>query len=116
MATTVYTVEEIELQNGKTYSFKPLNIKLLRKFMGKFTNLEPVESEDESLDQMLELASICMESVDEELAADTEALEEALDNPTIYKIIEICAGVKLNDPNLIAAAVQAMAAQEAGQN
>lgn len=116
MATTVYTVESIELQNGKTYEFRPLNLKLLRKFMNKFTNLEPVETEDESIDQMLDLASICMESVDKELAEDKDALEEALDNPTIYKIIEICAQIKLNDPNLIAAAAQAMAAQGAGQN
>jgi len=119
LATTVYTVEDIELQNGKTYSFKPLNLKLLRKFMDKFTNLPPVETEDESIDQMLELAKICVESVDKELAADTDALEEALDNPTIYKIIEICAQIKLNDPNLIAAAAQAMMNQDqaaAGKN
>jgi hypothetical protein len=113
LATTVYTVEEITLQNGETYGFKPLNIKLLRRFMAKFTNLEPVETEDESISQMLELAAICVESVNEELATDLDKLEEALDNPTIFKIIEVCAGIKLNDPNLIAAAVTAM---EAGQN
>ena len=113
MATTVYTVEEIELQDGKTYAFKPLNIKLLRRFMNAFSSLEAVETEDESIDQMIDLAAICIESVDKELAADRDRLEEALDNPTIYKIIEVCAGIKLNDPNLIAAAVTAM---EAGQN
>jgi len=113
LATTVYTVEEIELQNGDTYSFKPLNIKLLRKFMAKFSALEPVETEDESIDQMLDLAAICIEQVDPDLAADRDKLEEALDNPTIYKIIEVCAGIKLNDPNLVAAA---MAAMEAGQS
>lgn len=108
MATTVYTVEEIELQNGKTYGFKPLNIKALRQFMALFTSLPPVESEDESLDQMIDLAQICVATVDKELAEDREALEEALDNPTIFKIIEVCAGIKLNDPNLIAAAVNQM--------
>lgn len=116
MATTVYAVEQIELQNGKTYEFKPFNLKLHRKFMNVFTNLEAPKSEDESTDQMLELARICMESVDKELAADTDALEEALDNPTIYKMIEICAQIKLNDPNLLAAAAQAMAAAEDGKN
>lgn len=114
MATTVYTVEEIELQDGKTYGFKPLNIKLLRRFMAKFTALEPVETEDESIDQMLDLVAICVESVDKDLAGDRDALEEALDNPTMFKIIEICAGIKLNDPNLIAAAVTAM--ETAGPN
>jgi hypothetical protein len=116
LATTVYTVEEIELQNGKSYSFRPFNLKLQRKFMNIFTNLEPPKTEDESTDQMLALATICMESVDKELAADSDAMEEALDQPTIYKLIEICAQIKLNDPNLLAAAAQAMAAAEAGQN
>lgn len=115
MATTVYTVEEVTLQNGTTYLFKPFNIKLLRKFMAKFNALETPENEDEGIDQMLDLAAICVEQVDKELAEDRDALEEALDNPTIYKLIEICAGIKLNDPNLIAAAAQAMADQ-VGQN
>lgn len=108
MATTVYTVEDIELQNGKTYGFRPLNIKSLRQFMNVFTNLEPTETEDESIDQMIDLAAICIRTVDKELAEDRDALEEALDNPTIYKIIEVCAGIKLNDPNLIAAALTQM--------
>lgn len=113
MATTVYTVEDITLQDGETYGFKPLNIKLLRRFMAKFTALEPVETEDESIDQMIDLVAICMEQVNKDLAGDRDKLEEALDNPTIFKIIEVCSGIKLNDPNLIAAAVTAM---EAGQN
>ena len=33
MATTVYDVEEIELQNGAKAKLKPLSIKELRKFM-----------------------------------------------------------------------------------
>jgi hypothetical protein len=108
LASTVYTVQEIELQNGDTYGFKPLNIKLLRRFMAKFGALEPVDTEDESIDQVIDLVAICIESVDKDLAGDRDKLEDALDNPTIFKIIEICSGIKLNDPNLIAAAVNAM--------
>ena len=33
MATTVYDVEEIELQSGAKVKLKPLSIKQLRKFM-----------------------------------------------------------------------------------
>jgi hypothetical protein len=113
LATTVYTVEEITLQNGETYEFKPLNIKLQRKFMKLWNELESVENEDQGLDQLLDLSQICLEGPAPELAGDRDALEEALDQPTIYKIIEVCAGIKLNDPNLIAAAAQAMAVQAA---
>jgi len=33
LATTVYSVEEVTLQNGSTVKLKPLSIKELRKFM-----------------------------------------------------------------------------------
>ena len=33
MATTVYNVEEIQLQNGQAVKLKPLSIKDLRRFM-----------------------------------------------------------------------------------
>jgi len=38
------------------------------------------------------------------LAGDTEKLEEAVDLQTMYKILEIAADIKLNDPNLVATA------------
>jgi hypothetical protein len=117
LVTQVYAIEEIKLQTGETYSFKPFNIKLQKKFMKKWDELGKVENEEESIDQMMVLAKICIESVDKELAEDDDKLEEALDMPTIYKLIEICAGIKLNDPNLMAAAAQAtMAMETAGKS
>ena len=40
MATTVYDVEEIKLQNGDTAQLKPLSIKQLRKFMAAMTKAQ----------------------------------------------------------------------------
>jgi hypothetical protein len=37
--------------------------------------------------------------------ATKEKLEDVVDLPTIYKIIEVAAGIKLNDPNALAAAL-----------
>jgi hypothetical protein len=37
--------------------------------------------------------------------ADKEKLEDVVDLPTIYKVIEVAAGIKLNDPNALAAAL-----------
>jgi hypothetical protein len=37
-----------------------------------------------------------------------------VDIPTVHKIIEVCAGIKLNDPELEAAARAAMMTQAAG--
>lgn len=41
-------------------------------------------------------------------------LEDTLDMETIFKVIEICAGMKLNDPNLLAVAAANLA--EGGTN
>jgi len=117
MASTVYTVEDITLQDGTEVSLKRLNITNQRKFMKAFNEMEPPVSQDEAYDQMTDLAQICLRGVlkntkIEEKAEDREWMEDALDEPTIYKIIEVCAGMKLNDPNLLAAAAAAMAQQE----
>jgi hypothetical protein len=37
--------------------------------------------------------------------ATKEKLEEVIDLPTVYKIIEVASGIKLNDPNALAAAL-----------
>lgn len=106
MATSVYEVVEIELIDGSKLSLRPLKISLLRKFMKKFQGLENIEiasDNDKSMDLLLDCVSIAMEQYKPDLT-EKEKLEEVIDLPTIYKIIEIASGVKLNDPNLIAAA------------
>ena len=114
MATTVYTTEEVTLQNDATVTLKPLPIRQLRKFMVELQKLSKIDSEEEGINVMLALAALCIQKQVPELVANQDELEDALDMPTVYKIIEVCGGVKLNDPNLLAAA-QKMAA-EAGTN
>lgn len=111
MATKVYTTEEVELQDGTEVTLRPLPIKPLRKFMVKLGKLGTSEdgkplSEDESLDQLFDLALVCLERNKATAHFDREQLEDILDLPTIYKVIEICGGVKLNDPKLLELASQ----------
>ena len=49
MATTVYNVEEVQLQNGQTVKLKPLSIKELRKFMIAIKKTAESQTEDETL-------------------------------------------------------------------
>jgi hypothetical protein len=111
MATKVYTTEEVELQDGTEVTLRPLPIKPLRKFMTKLSKLGQTEDgkplgEDESLDQLFDLALVCLERNKATAHFDREQLEDILDLPTIYKVIEICGGVKLNDPKLLELASQ----------
>lgn len=66
--------------------------------------------EGSGIERLVDAASICLENKLPELCANRELLEDALDMPTIYKIIELCGGIKLDDPNLVAAATAAMTA------
>lgn len=113
MATQVYTVEEIVLQDGTEVTLKPLNIKNLRKFMKKFKEIDNLKEDDEVVDFLIEVGQLCLASLYKEYE-DTEKYEDAVDMPTVHKIIEICGGVKLNDPELMAAAAAVM--EQGGKN
>jgi hypothetical protein len=86
---------------------RPLKIKILRDFMKEFQKIsDETISEDniKSMDLLLDCAVIAMKQYKPELA-DKAKLEDVIDLPTVYKIIEVAAGIKLNDPNALAAAL-----------
>jgi hypothetical protein len=107
LANTVYDVEEITLQNGSTVKLKPLTIKELRKFMVAIQKTAEVTSEEETLTILIDACAVALEKQLPDLVKDRDQLEDALDVPTINRILEVCGGIKLDDPNLLAAAVLA---------
>ena len=107
MATTIYDTEEIQLQNGDKVILKPLTIKSLRKFMEAIQKTSEAQTEDETLTVLIDACAVALEKQLPDLVADRDALEDALDVPTINRILEICGGIKMDDPNLLAAAVLA---------
>jgi hypothetical protein len=107
MASTVYDVEEIQLQNGATVKLKPLTIKELRKFMVVIQKTAEVTSEDETLTILIEACAVALEKQLPDLVKDIDAFEDTLDVPTINRILEVCGGIKMDDPNLLAATVLA---------
>lgn len=107
MATTVYDIVEIELSNGRTLTLKPLPIKKIRKFMDLVRSVDDNanESDDAAMDVFIQAAMVCLESIDAELAGDRDKFEEIIEIPTMMKILEVCGGLKLTDPNLLGAAL-----------
>lgn len=107
MATSVYEVVEVELMDGSKISMRPLKISLLRDFMKEFQKIgdeDIAEDNIKSMDLLLDCAVIAMKQYNPELASK-EQMEEVIDLPTVYKIIEVASGIKLNDPNALAAAL-----------
>jgi hypothetical protein len=130
MANEVYTTKEITLQDETEVVLKPLPIAVLRRFMKAWRQHDGEEDEDgeKSLDVFINVSGIALESQflekfektrgtgkEEWLSKDyRDYLEGVLDMDTIYMIIEVCAGMKLNDPNLLAAAAAARVSVEGG--
>jgi len=102
MATTINEPKEITLPDGTTITVRPLKISLLRDFMKKFTSIEEVaEDNDKSMDILMECVGIAMRQYKPELAEDPSKLEDILDLPTVYQIIEEASGVALGGTQFI---------------
>jgi hypothetical protein len=101
MATTTYESQELTLMDGTKIAVRPLKISLLRPFMSKFEKVaEVAEDNEKSMTLLIECVEIAMKQYSPDLA-DVKKLEEVLDLPTVYKIIEAASGVKLQDANAL---------------
>jgi len=107
LTTTIYDTAELELENGEKITVKPLPIKQLKKFMNIIRDLdsEEVKDEEDAMNVFITAAMVCLEKTKPELSKDQEAFEENVNVPTMMKILEVCGGLKMNDPNLLGAAL-----------
>jgi hypothetical protein len=96
MATTVKEEKTIVLIDGTEIKVRPLKISLLRAFMKKFEEIAKVADDNEkSMDILMSCVHIAMKQYSPELATDAQALEEILDLPTVYEIVEEASGIKI---------------------
>lgn len=79
--------------------------------MEAWKKTETLKDENEFLEILVECTQLSMKQYAPSLAEDREALEDALDIQTMYKILEVGADIKLNDPNQ-----QAVAREVLGMN
>ena len=102
MATTLHEGTELTLMDGSKITVRPLKISLLRPFLKKFEGIaEVAEDNDKSTTILIECVQIAMKQYKPELAEDMEKLEDVLDLPTVYQIIEAASGIKLQDANAL---------------
>jgi inhibitor of KinA sporulation pathway (predicted exonuclease) len=102
MTTTINEETKITLIDGTTISVRPLKISLLREFMDKFEKIaEVAEDNAKSMDLLLECVVIALKQYKPELAEKPAELEDLLDLPTVYKIVEEASGIRLSDASII---------------
>ena len=93
MATEVYSKGNIYLIDGTELEIIPLKIKYLREFMVEFEGIKNASDDDEAIEVLSKCVGICMKQYYPEIA---NTVEDNLDLPTIYKVIDIAAGIKIN--------------------
>jgi inhibitor of KinA sporulation pathway (predicted exonuclease) len=98
MTTTINEEKKITLIDGTEIEVRPLKISLLRDFMKKFDAITAVaDDNDKSMNLLMECVQIALKQYKPEIATDLKELEELLDLPTVYKIVEEASGIKLGD-------------------
>jgi inhibitor of KinA sporulation pathway (predicted exonuclease) len=102
MAATKTDEDTVVLIDGTKIAVRPLKISLLRPFMKKFEGIAAVaEDNEKSMNILMECVLIAMQQYKPELAENVKDLEDNLDLPTVYKIVEAASGVKLQDASLL---------------
>jgi len=98
MATTIYETKELQLIDGTTIIVRPLKISLLREFLKKFESITEASSDNnKSMDILMQCVQIAMRQYKPEIADDVKLIEENIDLPTVYAIVEAASGIKMSD-------------------
>ena len=95
MPTKIYDIKEVELIDGTLIEISPLKIKYLRQFMDEFQTIKNSKDDDESISILVECVRIAMKQYFPELKT-TEDIEDSLALQTIYEILDVAAGIKMN--------------------
>ena len=96
MATTIYKSEIVYLFDGTELEIVPLKIKYLREFMQAFENVKVTKNDDEAIAALVECVRVCMKQYYPSISGTVEDIEDSIDMPTIYKVLDVSAGIKIN--------------------
>jgi hypothetical protein len=96
MATKVYEENVIELIDGTEITVGPSKIKYLRGILDSFNKIDKDSTEDEAIEMMVESVRIAMQEFYPSISYSVELIEDNLDIKTVYKVLEYCAGIKIN--------------------
>lgn len=116
MATKAYTAREISLQDDTDVTVRPLPIARLRRFLEAWEQIKDLKDGDDGFGVFIDCCGVALEheykgkgKFDSLKGTDGEVLSEeyrdylgeVLDLETIYVILEVAGGIKLNDPKLM---------------
>jgi hypothetical protein len=95
MATSIYQKRKFYFIDRTEISAGPLKIKYLRDFLETFEPIKEAKTDNESISILVDCALIAMKQYAPHIKT-VEDLEDNLDLPTIYEVLDIAAGIKIN--------------------
>lgn len=95
MATKIYDTATITLMDGEELYLTPLKIKYLREFMDMFENVKLAKTDADAISGLVDCARVSMKQYCPRIKT-VEDLEDVVDLPTIYKILDVAAGIKVD--------------------
>lgn len=98
MATKIYDTGLAELIDGTFIEIRPLAIKYLREFMDIFGLMKSARNDDEAMIVLTQCTLVCLKQFYPQINTIDE-LEDSIDLPNVYKILDIAAGIKINKDN-----------------
>lgn len=96
MATEIYKLGYINLIDGEELEISPLKIKYLRRLMDEFENVRTSKNDYEAISALAVCAMHCMKQYKPEIATSIEEFENHIDLNEIYKLLDLAAGIKIN--------------------
>jgi hypothetical protein len=98
MATKIYETKRIRLVDGTTITASPLKLKYLREFLSMFEFVKECKDDNEAIEYLTYCALIAMQQYYPQISTVQE-VEDSLDLPTIYEVLDIAAGIKISKNN-----------------
>lgn len=96
MATSVYKTGKVNLVDSTEIELSPLKIKYLREFMEAFELVKTANNDEEAIIFLSNCAAIAMKQYYPKIATISE-LEDSMNLPGIYKVLEVAAGIKISE-------------------
>ena len=98
MASKIYDSAHIYTVDNKEIYITPLKILFLREFMEAFEFVKAAQDDSDAVSKIVECVRIAMKQYEPSINT-CELVEDNFDLPTIYKILDIAAGIKMDAKN-----------------
>jgi hypothetical protein len=86
----------VYLFDGTELEVIPLKIKYLREFMSVFNDIKNTKNDDEAVEVLVRCVRVCMKQYYPKISNSVEEVEDNIDMPTIYNILDVAAGIRIN--------------------